>query len=96
MSDWIGLLFFVLLIVGIIVGLKVLAKPRKTTGEEFEKNVSESASMLSASMNALNEMLNPEAAKSKEVQTQLKEGRFKKKEREEKANGEDLSEENKK
>ncbi len=86
MSDWIGLAFFVLLIVGIIVGLKVLAKPRKTTGEEFERNVSESASMLSASMNALNEMLNPEAGKSKEVQTQLKEGRFKKKEQEGKLN----------
>lgn len=79
MSDWIGLAFFISLIFGIIVGLKILAKPRKTTGEEFERNVAESASMLSASMNALNEMLNPEAAKSKEVQTQLKEGRFNKK-----------------
>lgn len=79
MNDWIGLAFFVLLIVGIIVGMKTLAKPRNTTGEEFERNVAESASMLSASMNALNEMLNPEAAKSKEVQTQLKEGRFNKK-----------------
>ncbi|MCW5960980.1 MAG: hypothetical protein KIS76_12520 [Pyrinomonadaceae bacterium] len=85
MNDWIGLLFFVSLIVGIVMGLRALAKPRKTTGEEFEKNVSESASMMSASMNALNEMLNPGAAKSREVQTQLKEGRFKKKERDEEA-----------
>lgn len=94
MSDWIGLIFFVLLIVGIIVGLKILSKPRKTTAEQFEQNVSESASMLSASMNALNEILDPAAAKAKEVQTQLKEGRFNKKQGDGKANGEDLSEEN--
>jgi hypothetical protein len=72
MSDWIGLGFLVLLAVGIIVGLKILSKPRKSTSDEFERNVSESASMLSASMNALNEILDPSAAKSREVQTQLK------------------------
>ena len=87
MNDWIGLAFFILLAAGIVIGLRIIATPRKTTGEEFERNVSESASMLSASMNALNEMLNPEQARSKEVQVQLKEGRFKKKEQEENAEG---------
>jgi hypothetical protein len=38
MSDWIGLLFFVLLIGGILVGLKVLSKPQKRTEAEFERN----------------------------------------------------------
>lgn len=90
MNDLIGLVFFMLLIVGVIAGLKILAKPRTTTGEEFERNVSESASMLSASMNALNEILDPAAARSKVVQTQLKEGRFNKKEREENADGKDI------
>lgn len=94
MSDWIGLLFFVLLIVGIIIGLKILSKPRKTTAEQFEQNVSESASMLSASVNALNELMNPQAAKSKEVQTQLKEGRFNKKQGQNRETDEDLSEGN--
>ncbi len=94
MSDWSGLAFFVLLIIGIIVGLKILAKPRKTTAEQFEQNVSESASMLSASMNALNEILDPAAAKSKEVQTQLKEGRFNKKQGQNRKTDEDLSEGN--
>lgn len=90
MSDWIGLLFFVLLIVGIIVGLKILAKPKTRTEAEFERNISESTSMLNASMNALQELLNPAAAKSREVQTQMKEGRYGKKKREGKANdGED-------
>ncbi len=79
MNDLIGLLFFVLLAAGIIIGLKILAKPKTRTAEEFERNAANSTSMLGASMNALQEMLNPEAAKSKEVQTQLKEGRYNKK-----------------
>ena len=87
MSDWLGLLFFVLLIVGIIVGLKVLAKPQKRTAEEFERNAAENKTMLGASMNALQEMMNPEVAKAKEVQTQLKEGRYDKKQGDGKANG---------
>jgi hypothetical protein len=87
MSDWIGLIFFVLLIVGIVVGLKILSKPVKRTEAEFEKRAAESASMLGASMNALQELMNPEAAKAKEVQTQFKEGRYNKKKREGKAGG---------
>lgn len=87
MSDWIGLTFFILLIVGVFVGLKILSKPQKRTEEEFERGAAESASMLGASMNALQELMNPEAAKAKEVQTQLKEGRYNKKKREGKAGG---------
>ncbi len=93
MADWIGLLFFVLLIVGIFVGLKVLSNPVRRTETEFERNASESTSMLGAGMNALQEALDPAAARAKEVQTQLKEGRYGKKKREGKANGENLSEE---
>lgn len=94
MSDWIGLLFFVLLIAGVFVGLKILAKPQTRTEAEFEKNAAESTSMLGAGMNALQEALDPAAARAKEVQTQVKEGRYNKKKREGKAEGEDLSEEN--
>jgi hypothetical protein len=93
MQDWLGLLFFVLLLTGIFVGLKILAKPVKRTEAEFERNAAESVSMLGASMNALQELLNPEEAKAKEVQTQLKEGRYGKKKREGKGNGEDQTEE---
>lgn len=89
MNDWLGLLFFALLIAGIFIGLKLLAKPKPRTEEEFERRAAESASMLGASMNALQELMNPEAAKAKEVQTQLKEGRYNKKKREGKANGEE-------
>ena len=94
MSDWSGLLFFVLLIVGAFVGLKILSKPQTRTTEEFERRAAESTSMLGTSINALQELLNPESAKSKEVITQMKEGRYAKKKREGKANGKDLSNEN--
>ena len=86
MQDWIGLAFFVLLIAGIFIGLKILSKP-------VTRTEAESVSMLGASMNALQELMNPEAAKAKEVQTQLKEGRYDKKKREGKAGGEESEEE---
>lgn len=89
MGDWIGLAFFVLLIAGVIIGLKVLAKPRTRTAEEFERNAAENTTMLGASMNALNELMNPQAAKAKEVEMQMKDGRYSKKKREGKAGGEE-------
>ena len=89
MQDWIGLAFFVLLVAGIFSGLKVLAKPVTRTEEEFERNAAENTTMLGASMNALQELMNPAEAKAKEVQTELKEGRYSKKKRAGKANGED-------
>ncbi len=87
MNDWIGLLFFVLLIIGVIVGLKLLSKPQTRTSEEFERNASENTTMLGASMNALNEVMNPAATKAKETIMQMKDGRYQKKRREGKADG---------
>ena len=79
MADWVGLIFLIVLAVGAFIGLKALARPRTRTAEEFERSAAEGTTPLGASMNALQELLNPEAAKSKEVQTQLKEGRYAKK-----------------
>src|SRR5688500_9440545 len=87
MGDWVGLAFFVLLIGGALLGLKVLSKPKARRAEEFERNAAENTTMMGASMNALQELMNPEAAKSKEVITQMKEGRYQKKKREGKAGG---------
>jgi len=87
MNDIIGLLFFVVLITGIYVGLKILSKPQTRTEAEFERGAAESVSMLGAGMNALQEALDPAAARAKEVQMQLKEGRYGKKKREGKGNG---------
>jgi hypothetical protein len=87
MSDWIGLAFLVLLVAGIIFGLRALAKPQTRSAEEFEKRAAEGTTALGASMNALQELMNPEAAKAKEVITQMKEGRYQKKKKEGKTGG---------
>lgn len=92
MGDWGGLVFLLLLAIGAVVGLKILSKPKTRTAEEFERNAAEGTTALGASMNALHELMNPEAAKSKEVITQMKEGRYQKKKREGKAGGTDNSE----
>ena len=87
MNDWFGLLFFILLIGGVLIGLKVLSRPQKRTEEEFERRAAEGAGTLGAGMMALDKLLNPEAAKAAEVKMQLKEGRYNKKKREGKAGG---------
>jgi hypothetical protein len=89
MGDWIGLGFLLLLLVGAIVGLRILSRNKTRTSEEFERNAAESVSKLGASMNALQELMDPGAAKAKEVIVQMKDGRYQKKKREGKASGTD-------
>jgi hypothetical protein len=88
MKDGIGLAIFVLFILGAIAGLKILSKPRTRTSEEFERRAAEGTTVLGVSMNALQELMNPSAAKSKEVEMQMKDGRYQKKKREGKSGGE--------
>ncbi len=92
MSDWFGILFFVLLAAGIFTGLKILSRPQKRTAEEFERGAAEGSGGLSAAMFALQKILNPEAAKSNEVIMDVKSGRYNKKKREGKGNGADETE----
>ena len=92
MSDWIGIGFFALVIVAGYFGVRALANQKPKTAEEFERNAAEGTTALGASMNALQELMNPEAAKSKEVQMQMKDGRYGKKKREGKANDSDTDE----
>jgi hypothetical protein len=87
MSDWIGLAFFVLLILGAFFGLRALAKPRPRTAEEFEKGAAENSSFTGALLNALHDVTDPSSKRSKEVRMQMKEGRYQKKKREGKADG---------
>lgn len=89
MADWIGIAFFVLLIAGAFFGIRALANQKPKTAEEFEKNAAEGTTALGASMNALQELMNPEAAKAKEVITQMKDGRYQKKKKEGKSEGEE-------
>lgn len=93
MSDWIGIAFFVLLLVAGYFGIRALSNQKPRTSEEFERRAAEGSSGLGASMNALHELMNPEAAKSNEVQMQMKEGRYGKKKREGKANDGDGADE---
>lgn len=85
MGDWIGIAFLILLLAGAYFGVRALANPKPRTAEDFERSAAENTTMLGASMNALNELMSPEAAKAKEVQMQIKDGRYTKKRREGKA-----------
>ena len=87
MSDWIGLGFLILLVVGAWMGLRILSQPRKLTEQEFERKIGEGRSLINAGMMELNKFLNPQAAKSIEVIQELKSGKYNKKKREGKANG---------
>lgn len=89
MGDWIGLGFLLLLLVGAIVALKILSKPRVSSAEEFERNAAEGTTALGATMNALQELMDPAETKKREVITQMKEGNFQRKKREGKAEGDD-------
>lgn len=92
MEDWIGVAFFVLLIAGAFFGIRALANQKPRTADEFEKNAAEGTTALGASMNALNEIMNPSAAKGKEVEMQMKDGRYGKKRREGKAGDSEIPE----
>ncbi|HVQ56012.1 MAG TPA: hypothetical protein VMS29_04595 [Pyrinomonadaceae bacterium] len=85
MNDWLGLGFFVLLIAGVIVGLKVLSKPATRTTEEFERNAAENTTMAGALLNALHDVTDPAAQRATEVRMEMKGGRYMKKRREGKA-----------
>ena len=87
MSDWIGIAFLVLLVVGAFFGIRALANPKVKTAEEFEKSAAENTTMAGALLNALHDVTDPSAQRAKEVRMQVKEGRYLKKKREGKASG---------
>ncbi len=79
MADWIGLIFFVLLVVGAVVGMSYLGRtPKKLTEDEYERKVAESRgttrSAAAAGLHALQKLMNPKAAEAVEVQRDLKAG----------------------
>ncbi|MBX3266775.1 MAG: hypothetical protein KF831_08735 [Acidobacteria bacterium] len=79
MGDWIGLGVIVLVIAGAYFGLRTLARPATRTVEEFERRAAESTSGVGASVNALQEILDPGSAKAKQVAVEMKEGTYQKK-----------------
>jgi hypothetical protein len=79
MNDWIGLGIFVLVVVLAVVASSQLGKPpKRITVEEFEKRA-RSGAFTRAGMFALQQLLNPKAAKAMEVQQDLRHGYYNKK-----------------
>ena len=79
MSDWIGLAFILLIIVGgLFAASRLGSPPEEISQEEFERRVKEGA-YTRAGMFALQQWLHPKAAKSIEVQQDLKYGYYNKK-----------------
>jgi hypothetical protein len=81
MSDWIGLIFFVLILVAGFFGLSRLsAPPPRISQEEFERRVHDGRGAMSAGvmagMHALQKLMNPKAAEAVEVERDLKAGHY--------------------
>ena len=79
MNDWIGIGVIAAIVLGALYGLLQLSKPYDVTPEEFEKRAQEGPSLISAGMIGLQKMLEPGAKKAIEVQEDLRQGRFNKK-----------------
>lgn len=72
MSDWIGLGFILLIVLG---GLYLLVRPAKPiTKEEFEKRAAEGPSLLSAGVMGLQKVLDPAVEKAAAVQEDFRQG----------------------
>jgi len=79
MSDWIGLAFFLLVVLGGLLCLSYLGrKPKALTAEEYERRVAEAKGSMRgaavAGLGALDRFVNPKAARAIEVQQDLKAG----------------------
>ena len=72
MTDWIGLGFILLIVLG---GLYLLARPAKPiTQEEFEKRAAEGPSLLSAGVMGLQKILDPAQEKAVAAQQDFRAG----------------------
>jgi hypothetical protein len=79
MSDWIGIAVIVFIVVCGLFGLSQLSKPYDVSVEEFEKRAKEGPSLMSAGLSGLQKFLDPAAQKAAEVQEDLRQGRYDKK-----------------
>ena len=79
MSDWLGVVFFALLIIGAVIGLSLLGKPYKVTEEEYEKRINEGPGLIGAGLIGLQKTLDPGAEKAAAVVEDFKAGHLDKK-----------------
>jgi hypothetical protein len=76
MSDWIGLIVIVLLVIGGLAALSQLGKPYNVSTEEFERRAQEGPGLIGAGLVGLQKALDPAMEKAVEAQEDLKRGRY--------------------
>ncbi|MCC6826388.1 MAG: hypothetical protein IT172_11645 [Acidobacteria bacterium] len=79
MGEWFGAVFIGLLIIGLVIGLRVLSKPRVSTADEFERRAADGPGTIGVFVNALQDAVDPAAARAKEAVMEMKDGRYQKK-----------------
>ena len=79
MSDLIGIAVIVFIVLCGLFGLSRLSKPYDASVEEFEKRAQEGPSLMSAGLSGLQKFLDPAEQKAAEVQEDLRQGRYDKK-----------------
>ena len=79
MNDLIGIAVIVFIVACGLFGLSRLSKPYDVSVEEFEKRAQEGPSLISAGLTGLQKFLDPAAEKAIEVQEDLRQGRYNKK-----------------
>lgn len=79
MSDWIGIGVIIFIVLCGLFGLSQLSKPYDVSVDEFEKRAQEGPSLMSAGLSGLQKFLDPAEQKAAEVQEDLRQGRYDKK-----------------
>ena len=79
MNNWIGLGIIAFLLLCGLFGLWQLTKPYEVSAEEFERRAKEGPGLISAGLVGLQKALDPSMQKAVEVQEDLKQGRYNKK-----------------
>src|SRR4030095_14419617 len=76
MSDWIGLVVIVFIVLCGLFGLSHLGKPYDISVEEYERRAQEGPGLLGAGLVGLQKALDPAMEKAVEVQEDLRQGRY--------------------
>ena len=80
MSDWIGVAIIVGVLLAGVYGLNVISKPRgEISEEEFERRARENTGALNAAVMGLQKILEPGTEKAIQTQTELRRGRYNRK-----------------
>lgn len=76
MTDYINVILVLAVAAGIVLCIRSFARKKRTSAEEFERNVSRGPTLGRAGVNALDELINPAAARSREFRREFKEAPF--------------------